>query len=410
LPVLANDWPQWRGPERDGICKETGLLKEWPNDGPKLVWQMKGCGSGYSTPTVAGGRIYGMGYRSGSEIVWAKEEKSGEEVWASKIAAALPERELGGYPGSRCSPTVDGEMIYVVGAAGDLVCLTADKGEIKWRKNFRKDFGGRMMSIWGFSESPLIDGDKVICTPGGDQAALAALDKTTGKVLWRCPVNNGNGAGYASIVTAEVKGVKQYITLLGRCLVGVEATKGKLLWRYDRIANPTANIPTTIVAEDHLICSTGYDKGGLAVLQMIPKGGGIQIKEVFYHNNRSLQNHHGGMVRQGDYIYLCHGHNKGAPTCYNWKTDQIQWKQQQRALGEGSACLLLADGHLYIRYQGGSLVLVEANPLSFKLKGKFKLPYESGFPSWPHPVIANGRLYIRDQDVLMCFDVKAKES
>jgi outer membrane protein assembly factor BamB len=410
LAALAEDWPQWRGPERDGVCKETGLLKEWPTTGPKLVWQVKDCGLGYSTPTVAAGRIYGMGYQGYNEVVWAKDEKTGTDVWATKIAAALSRQQLGGYPGSRCSPTVDGDYLYAVGAAGDLVCLSVAKGEIKWRKHFRKDFNGRMMSDWGFSESPLVDGDKVICTPGGDQAALVALNKKDGKVLWRAPVSDCGGAGYASIVIAEFKGIKQYITLLGRCLVSIDANKGKMVWVYARIANTTANIPTSVVADDHIICSTGYGQGGTAVLQMIPKGTGIQIKEVFYHNNRSLQNHHGGLVRQGDYIYLCHGHNAGNPVCYNWKTNQIQWKQSQRSLGEGSACLLFADGHLYIRYEKGTMVLAEANPLSFKLKGKFRLPYDSGFPSWPHPVIAHGKLYIRDQDVLMCFDVKATES
>ena len=407
----AEDWPQWRGPGREGICRETGLLKEWPDGGPKLLWQVKGCGTGYSAPTVAAGRIYGMGYKDGNEVVWARDEKNGAELWSTKIAAALNRQQLGGYAGSRCSPTVDGEMVYAVGAAGDLVCLSAAKGEVKWKKNFKTDFGGRMMSGWGFSESPLVDGDRLICTPGGDQAALVALNKADGKVLWRSAIATAGGAGYASIVTAELKGIKQYITTLGKALVSVEAGKGKLLWRYDRIANPVANIPTAIVVDDHLICSTGYKQGGLAVLQMSPKGKeGVQVKEVFYHDNRSLQNHHGGMVRQGDYLYLCHGHNSGAPTCFNWKTNQIQWKQSQRALGEGSACLLFADGNLYIRYEGGTMVLVEANPLSFKLKGKFKLPDNSGFPSWPHPVIANGKMYIRDQDLLLCFDVKAKES
>ena len=396
------DWPQWRGPNRDDISKETGLLASWPKDGPPLAWSVKNMGKGYSTVAIAAGRIYTMGARGESELVIALDETTGKEVWSTKFAEAF-HQNMGDGP--RCTPTVDGDAVYALGGAGDLVCLDAASGKERWRKSLSKDFGGRMMSGWGWSESPLVDGDKVLCTPGSDNAAVVALNKKSGQVIWKASITNTGGSGYASLVVAEVGGIRQYLTLFGRCIAAVAAKDGKFLWRYDKVANKTANIPTPIVEGDFVFCSTGYQTGS-ALLKLVPIASGVKAEELYFLDGKTLQNHHGGMVLLDGYIYCGHGHNNGNPACIGFKTGKVEWKE--RSPGQGSAAVTYADGHVYFRYQNGTMALVEANPRAYKETGKFQLPNDSGKPSWPHPVIANGKLYIRDQDALMCYDVKAK--
>lgn len=395
------DWPQWHGPNRDAVSKEKGLLHKWPDGGPKVVWKAKGLGGGYSAPSIAAGRIFGMSFRNGEEVVWALTEKDGKELWNRKIAGA---GKVGYGDGPRCTPTVDGDRLYALGVSGDLACLDVADGKIVWQKNLAKDFGGRMMSSWGYSESPLIDGDKLICTPGGKDATVLALDKKTGDVVWKGPVPGGDGAGYASPVISEAAGVRQYVTLLRGGIVGVSAKDGKFLWKYGRIANGTANIPTPIVRGNYIFCSTGYQTGS-ALLELKGDSNGIKAEEKYFLSGKELQNHHGGLVLIGDHIYGGHGHNNGIPVCLDMMKGTFAWKQE-KGVGKGSAAVLYADGMLYFRYQDGLMVLIEATPQSFKQVSSFMLPDRSGKNSWPHPVIANGRMYIRDQDVLLCFDVK----
>jgi outer membrane protein assembly factor BamB len=402
---LSGVWPQWRGPKRDGVSTEKGLLQQWPKSGPRLIWNSRqvnsgtGVGTGYSSVSVADGRIFTLGDRKRECLVIALDEDTGKELWATAIAPAQGD-------GPRCTPTVDDDRVYVLGREGELVCLGAQKGEIRWRKDFKRDFNGQMMSGWDYSESPLIDGDKLICTPGGDEAALVAVNKHTGELLWKAPVPKAGGAGYASPVVAEVNGIRQYITLLGRGIVGVGANDGRLLWRYAKIANGTANIPTPIVRGDLVFCSTGYNTGA-ALLQLVPAGSGITIRERYFHKGKVLQNHHGGMVLVGDHVYGGHGHNAGLPFCLNLKTGQFAWGPEHGP-GDGSAAVVYADGNLYFRYQDGVMALIEANPDRYHVRSQFNLPKETGTPSWPHPVVAHGRLYIRGRDVLLCYDVKEK--
>jgi outer membrane protein assembly factor BamB len=403
LVGTGHDWPQWRGPKRDGVSTETGLLKEWPAGGPRLVWNSKlvnggrGIGRGFSSVAVAGGRIFTMGDRGKDGYVFALEEATGKELWATRIS-------IGQGDGPRCTPTVDGDRVYALSRQGDLACLSTATGEVRWRLNYKKDLGGHMMSSWDYSESPLVDGDKLVCTPGGDEATLVTLNKLTGELLWKAPVKDAQGSGYASIVVAEVGGIRQYITLLGRSIVGVDARDGKLLWRYGKIANGTANIPTPIVRGDLVFCSTGYNAGS-ALLQLVPQGGGIDARELYYLKGKQLQNHHGGLVLVGDYVYGGHGHNEGLPFCLDMKTHQFAWGPVHGP-GTGSAAVVYADGNLYFRYENGTMALVESTPKGYHLKSQFELPAYTGTPSWPHPVIANGRLYIRGNDVLLCYDVK----
>lgn len=401
--VSVNDWPQWRGPHRDGISPETGLLEEWPDSGPSLAWEAKGLGSGFASVAVADSLIYTLGSSGGREHLSAYNAADGKPLWSCPV---------GRGDHSNGTPTVDGDRVYAIGLQGDLVCANTRDGQVVWRKNLGSDFGGRMMSGWGFSESPLVDGDRLICTPGAQDAMLVALDKRTGETLWKAamPAEVGNkgkdGAGYSSIVVSHAAGVKQYVQLVGRGVIGVSADDGKVLWTYNRIANGTANIPTPIVKDDYVFCSSGYGDGGTALLKLSKQGGGVKAEEVYYRKANELQNHHGGMILLGDYVYFGKGHNNGFPVCVNFETGEPAWAPG-RGPGTGSAAIAYADGNLYFRYQNGVMALIEATPEKYTLKSKFQLPMY-GRESWPHPVIADGRLYLRDQDVLMAYDIAAR--
>jgi outer membrane protein assembly factor BamB len=409
-----NDWPQWRGPDRTAISKETGLLKKWPADGPPKVYTTKNLGGGYGSPIVAAGKIYGAGKEGTKEYVWCLNEKDGSEVWKKEFAS--PGR-VGYDEGPRCTPTyhVDpkiGAVVYVIGVNGDLVCLKASNGEKVWSKNFGKDFGGEMMSGWGYSESPLVDGNKLIVTPGGPKkggpapAAVVALNTATGETIWKSAISDCGGAGYASPVKTTLGKVTMYITVMGQSggVVAVNAETGKLLWQYKKVCNGTANIPTVVTRGDLVWCSTGYGSGA-ALLKMTDDGDAVSVKELKF--TKQLQNHHGGMVLVGDHVYFGSDHGKGFPACVEFQTGEQKYKEAKGAGGgDGSAAVAAADGMLYYRYQNGQVVLLEANPEEVKVAGSFKLPELSGKAQWAHPVIANGKLYIRDQDKLHVYNVK----
>lgn len=405
---IAEDWPQWQGPNRDAISKETGLLKAWPEKGPPLLWQKEKLGEGYSTPSISKGKIYGMSYRQkdGGKVdgIWALDVNTGKELWYSAIGKSA--EKVSYNDGTRSSPTIDGDRVYGLTTDGTLACMDVKDGKVVWKSNLVSVFGGRMMSGWGYSESPLVDGNKVIVTPGGNQATLVALDKSTGSVLWKSSIAESGGAGYASPVVCTAGGTKMYVTWLGTCIVGVDSESGKELWRYKRVAGRTANIPTPIVKDNFVFCSQGYRDGGAALVEIVKNGNKFEAKEVWYKGAEEFRNHHGGMVLLGEYLYGGHGQNDGQPACLEWKTGKVMYRE--RGPGKGSAAVASAEGLLYYRYQDGVVALLDANPNSAKVVSKFKLPYESGKASWPHPVISDGKLYIRDQDALLCFDIKAK--
>lgn len=402
------EWPQWRGPNRDAVAKESGLLAQWPESGPPLAWKASGLGGGLSSLAIAGGRIYTLGDREGSQYVVAMNLADGKMLWTAKVGAAWDDE----YGGPRGTPTVDGDRVYALGTEGDLVSLEAATGKEVWRKNLARDFGGRMMSSWKWSESPLVDGDRLIVTPGAPDATLVALDKKTGKEVWRAAVpalgsQGRDGAGYSSVVVSQGGGVKQYIQLTGRGLVSVRAQDGKFLWGYNKVANSTANISTPIVRGDHVFASTGYGTGS-ALLKLSRAGEGVQAEEVYFLPAKSLQNHHGGLVLIGDHIYGGHGHNRGYPICVEMATGKVAWGGegvQTSHGGTGSAAVTAADGHLYFRYQNGRMALVEATPQGYKEKGAFAIP-DVHHPSWSHPVVAGGKLYLREQDNLYVYNLR----
>jgi outer membrane protein assembly factor BamB len=397
------DWPQWRGPDRTAISRETGLLKTWPADGPPLLWKNKELGGGYSAPSIAAGRVFGMSARKDHEVVWALEETTGKELWCTPIAARVT--DVNKNEGPRCTPTVDGARLYALGVNGDLVCLETATGKECWRKSLVNDFGGRMMSNWGYSESPLVDGEKLICTPGGKGATLVALDKKTGATVWKVPVPQGDAASYASCIAAEIAGLRQYIQFVSGGVVAVAADDGRFLWRYDTPANNSANCSTPVYDDHQVFASSAYKTGGGGLVRLAREGDKILAQEAYF--TKRLMNHHGGMVLVDGYLYGANGGNAlqrfHALVCLELKSGKVMW--ENRRLGKGS--IAYADGCLYYRNEEGPMFLVEATPKGYTERGQFEpIDLSKHARAWPHPVIANGKLYLRDQEVLHCYDVK----
>ena len=624
-PASADDWPQWQGPDRNAISKETGLLKEWPKDGPPLGWKTVGLGGGDSAPSIAAGRIYGMANRGEDEVVWALSEKDGKELWVTRLGPALKQQVPQSKEGPGCTPTVDGALLYVEGLGGDVACLQVNDGKVVWRRSLTSDFGGRV-PMWSYRESPLVDGEKLICTPGGDDAMLVALDKQTGKTIWqtkmpgasggspagplssragdRAPgggpggggngaatavtgtkdpalftsehfgmsafstkipngkylaklyfaetyagitapgqrvfsynvmgrefkdfdiwvkaggpnrayietvpveVTNGefrivftrqienpaikaieiipeaeagsgaaspattvridagvsapftdssgqvwqadsgfeggmmnpgaggfgggfgggqrgpggpggfgggrgglggSGAAYSSAIAIDFEGQRQYVQMTAKALVGVAASDGKFLWRYDKPANGMGlNCSTPLYHDGMVFAASAYGAGGGLVKLSKDADGGVKAEEVYA--TRKMQNHHGGMILLDGSLYGANGGNEGGYLiCLDFKTGNVLWDGRddaEKRAPKGSVAF--ADGRLYYRTEKGSVLLIEPSPKEYIERGRFEQPERTRLPAWAHPVIANGRLYVRDQDVLFCYDVKAK--
>jgi outer membrane protein assembly factor BamB len=403
-------WPQWRGAGRDDVATDKGLLQEWPEGGPALVWTASKLGDGYSSVVIDDGRIYTTGDRKDGEYLICLSDADGKEIWAKRIGDAWKDGGARSTPAIAAGSRESKPLVYALTPNGDLVCLSAADGAAVWQKNLAKDFGGKMMSGWGFSESPLIDGERIICTPGADDAAVVALDRKTGEELWRAKVEKCGGAGYSSIVKCKAGGVEQYVTVLGKSggAIGVRAADGKLLWRNATVAGKVANIPTPIVRGDFVFYSTGYDDGGSAVLKIVAKGNELAAEEVWHKDANELRNHHGGVVLVGDYLYGGHGQNQGFPFCVNFMTGENLWPKK-RGPGERSAAVTYADGRLYFRYENGVMALIDADATECRVVSTFKIP-EGKTPSWAHPVVAGGRLYLRDKDRLLSYDVRKSGS
>ncbi|TWT48334.1 outer membrane biogenesis protein BamB [Botrimarina hoheduenensis] len=394
VPALAADWPQWLGPQRDGLTAETGLLQAWPEGGPPRVWLFRNTGLGYAGPAVVGQRLYLMGSRNGVEQLLCLDAASGEEQWATDLGS---EYENGWGNGPRGTPTIDGDRIYVLAAKGNLVCLELSTGKIVWKTSLT-DLGGEIPT-WGYSESPLIDGEKLLITPGGDQGAIAALDKQTGTVLWRTkPLDDV--AHYSSLVIARPHGKKQYVQLLVSRLVGIDPESGGVLWQ-EPWEGRVAVIPTPVVSENKIYVTSGYGTGCLQV--EIDHAGAAQR----VYENKLMKNHHGGVLLVGDHLY---GHSDSVGwLCQDFVSGERVWRERS-ALGKGA--IAYADGRfICLSEDTGEVVLIEASPEGWNEKGRFTLTPQTELRKpkgkiWTHPVIADGKLYLRDQELLFCFDLQ----
>ncbi|MEK6283728.1 MAG: PQQ-binding-like beta-propeller repeat protein [Acidobacteriota bacterium] len=402
MAASTSDWPQWRGPERNGTSQESGLLKQWPADGPKLLWQVNDIGDGYSTPAVVGKRIYLMSNRGmENEFVQALSTQDGKPIWTTRIGNVGNPNQNPPYAKARSTPTLDGKFIYALSSDGDLACLELGSGKIRWQKNIRKEFGGQP-GDWAYAESPLVDGDLVVVTPGGAEATMVALNKKTGALIWKSAIPGGDPAGYASAVVVQSGGRRQFVQLLSKGMVGVDAKTGEFLWRNKEVAKGPAQYFTP-VARGEYVYGGALGVGGVLV-QVKPEGSGEQV-----YFTRGLPNGIGGAVVVGEHIYGTEAGQKLVAA--DFTTGKVKW--QADTIGWSSVAY--ADGHLYLHGINGEIALVEANPEGYRQKGRFTPPAQpkkkkvGPFPegAFTYPVIANGRLYIRDLGTLWVYDIKA---
>ncbi len=387
---VADDWPQWRGSDRDAKSKETGLLQEWPEGGPPLAWSTEGLGIGYSSVAIASGKIFTLGDLEDGCYAIALKESDGSPVWKTRIGEAGGHR---GYPGPRSTPTVDGGQVFVLNQQGDLACLNASNGEKLWSVNLEQDFGGKMMSGWRYSESPLVDGNRVVVTPGGKHGTVLALDHASGEKIWQTG-DWTDTAGYSSVIIATIHGTRQYIQLTGDSVAGIEPDTGKVLWRAER-QGKTAVVATPVLQDDIVFVTSSYGVGCNAF--RISKSGDNWTTEELYAN-QNIANHHGGVVLLDGYVF---GSSGGTFRCLDIKTGELAFNE--RSIGKGATAF--ADGHFYLRSEKGPIALIKATTEGMIQTGSFDQPQRSDTQAWAHPVIAGGKLYLRDQNVLLCYDV-----
>jgi outer membrane protein assembly factor BamB len=382
-----DDWPQWRGPKRDGLSAERGLLKTWPKGGPPLAWTAKGAGEGYSSFSSANGRLYTLGARGNLEYVMAFDAATGKKLWEVEHGRRFS-NDRGDGP--RGTPTVDGAQLYAYGASGDLSAMDAATGKTIWKVNVLREFGGSNIT-WGLSESPLVLADRVLVNAGGRNASIVALKKSDGSVIWK---TQSDEPGYSSAVVTDAGGVRQAVFFTGQRALGVNVDNGSLLWSYSQVANGTANIATPIVRGNHVFLSSGYGTG--AALLELTNGG--KAREVYF--TRQMRNHHASSVLIGEHLY---GFSDAILTAMEFSTGRLAW--QDRSVGKGS--VVFADDRLYLYSEGGVAGLAEANPAGYREHGRFNVPRVSSLPTWSHPIVSNGRLYLRDQDTIYAYNVAA---
>jgi outer membrane protein assembly factor BamB len=392
LPAVVSnrafdDWPQWRGANRDGISTEKGLLKDWPQAGPPLAWRANGAGEGYSSFAVSQGRLYTLGARGDTEYVIAYDAASGKRLWESAHGRRF-NNDRGDGP--RATPTIEGDRLYAFGASGDLSLMETATGKVLWSVNVLKQYRGSNIT-WGLSESPLVLSDRILVQAGG---TIVALKKTDGSLIWKTQADE---AGYSSAVMHKAGDISEAIFFTSARALGVDVNSGRQLWSYGQVANGTANIATPIVRGNRVFLSSAYGTGG-ALLELTPSGNSVQAKEVYF--TRKMMNHHATSVLVGDYLY---GFDNAILTAMKFDTGEVAW--QNRSVGKGS--LIFADDRLYLYSEGGVVGLAEASPTGYREHGRFQLA-TGRLPTWSHPVVSGGRLFLRDQDNLYAYDVRAK--
>ena len=383
-----DDWPQWRGPNRDGISAEKGLLKDWPSNGPPLAWKATGAGEGYSSFSTANGRLYTLGARGGTEYVIAYDAASGRRLWETAHGQRFS-NDRGDGP--RATPTVEGDKLYAFGASGDLSAMDAVTGKVIWKLNVLRQFGGHNIT-WGLSESPLVLNDRILVNAGAPGASIVAVKKTDGSVIWK---SQGDEAGYSSAVLQQSGSVRQAIFFTGQRALGINVDTGQLLWSYGKVANNTANIATPILRGNRVFLSSAYGTGA-ALLELTPNGNSVAAREVYF--TREMRNHHASSVLVGDYLY---GYSDSILTAMRFDTGQVAWRD--RSIGKGS--LVFADDRLYMYSENGVVGLAEATPTGYREHGRFEIR-TGNLPTWSHPVVSGGKLFIRDQDTIYAYEVR----
>ncbi len=386
------EWPQWRGPLRNGLSSETGFLKQWPAKGPAVTWSISNLGEGYGSLAVKADRIYVQGTSGAASAIFCLNRADGKVIWSASLGPMVKESRGNG---PRSTPTLDGDRVYVLTENGDLACLRARDGSRIWSKNILKDYGGSNPG-WLISESPLVDGNRLIVSPGGSGAGIVALDKMTGAEIWHAR-ELSDQAGYSSCIAADIGGVRTYMNFTSRAAVGVRASDGKLMFRHTNVANRTANCTTPVFADNKVFFSSAYGTGA-ALLNLSAQNGEVRAQEAYF--TKEMMNHHGGMVLVNGYLY---GFSNAILTCLDFNTGKVMWRD--RSVGKGS--LTYADGMLFLLGENQMAGLAVANPEAYVERGRFAIK-DLGRESWAHPVVVGGKLYIRNQNELTCYDVKGK--
>ena len=406
MSVMAQDWTQFRGPNREGIVTGVNLNLDWSAKKPALLWTFRQAGSGYSAPTITGTTLFCQGGADNKDFAFALDTQTGNLKWKQELGEiAILERG----DGPRGSVTIDGDKLYLVRGGGQIHCLNASDGKILWQKDFKTELGGKLMSKWGFSESPLVDGNLVICSPGGSEGTIIALDKNTGAVVWRAKELTDD-ASHSSPIVAEVGGIRQYIQQTNKGVAGISAKDGKLLWKVDNSAYKVAVIPTAIFNDNMVYITNGYT-GGCMGIQLSKEGEGIKA-ETIYSNIRDISCQHGGVVLVNGLLYGHSDSPSNSWVCQNMKTGEIVWKQSDRDVAAGKGSILrVNDRFILLNMRNGLSVVAEASTEGWKELGQLEIPERTKIVTrdnevWTHPVVANDKLYIRDHDLLFCFDMK----
>ena len=393
--AAAGLWPRFHGPKGDNISTETGLLKKWPEGGPKLLWTAKGIGIGYSSVTIAEGFIYTNGDIDGKNVITALDT-NGKMRWQVENSQAWEKS----YSGSRGTPTIDAKRLYHENALGDVVCLNSKTGKRIWGTNILERFDSENTS-WGLAESLLVDGKRLICCPGGPKAAVVALNKMDGKTIWTSPSADGELIGYASPMLIEQDGLRIILTMTQKSLIGIDADTGDSLLSHPNPTKYDVNATNPLYHDGHIFISSGYGTTGSTLLKLQVKGKQATVSKVW--NSRELDNQHGGVILWDGYLYgAAHKFNNGKWICLDWESGEM--KYADRGVGKGSATL--ADGMLYTLSEKRTVGLVEPAPDKHRLISEFKIPSDGKGPTWAHPVVCGGRLYIRHDDFLYAFDVR----
>lgn len=398
LTLGADEWPQFQGPRGENRSADVGLLQTWPEGGPPLAWRAAGLGEGYSSVVIGGGRIFTAGNIAGNTVLTALD-LTGKQIWQAKNGRGYDRS----FPGSRGTPTLDGDRVYHLNGDGDVGCFDRASGKMLWTVNMIKQFDG-VIPQWGLAESVLIDGDRAIVCPGGKEIAMVALDKRTGKTVWTCR-GAGDPPGYDTATLVDYAGLRQIVTMTGKSVIGVGAESGKLLWRYEREAPYNVNVSTPIYRDGHIAIFTTWGRGA-TLLKLNVAGNSCSVEKVWH--NPKMDPEHGGLVLLGDHVFghADGNHKKRQWACMEWKTGELTFLDD--GLPGHSGATTYADGRLYLLGERGEAALQVPNPKEFQLAGRFKLPKESDGPYWARPVVCGGFFFVRHGPSLYAYDVRKK--
>jgi len=399
--VAAEDWNQWRGPDRSNISFETGFLTEWPVEGPPILWELTGLGDGIASVSVAAGRLYTVGYRDGGEFLWCLNALTGEKIRASRLGPPIQDHPLMRWLTQR-TPVVDGDRVYTLTAQGVLSCRRTEDGAQIWHRNYQEDFAASRHAF-GYNDHPLVDGERLICCPAGSSESVVALDKHTGEVKWSTTVPDTGPNAFGATLVSNIGNLRQYIVKFHNCIAGLAADDGRLLWQYTKHSGRITSSHTPIVYEDKVFQLNPYGQGA-ALLQLVSHGDSapLEVREIYEGRILRLSPFQDIALRIGDHLYAAQGASR--PVCLELNSGQISW-EPLKVNANGLMAMTAADGCLYLRWADGTVALVEATPSEYRPKSTFRIPNVVDARGVTLPVVSHRRLFIRDNNRLICYGI-----